>query len=700
MEVASTAASPPPLGGRLSLAVLIFVLGLRLGYTAAVRGDPANGYPGYSMIQGVPWGDAEAWDQAATELARGWRLEGYWSARRPGYAYLLAGLYVWTGPSFAAAVWANTLASALGAWLAFHVGSRLAGWPLGLVVCLGVAGDPRQLVQSTEIMCEAVGFLLLMLHFLEWFPCSTLGPGRLFRAGLWLGLSTIVRPLVLFAFPGELWLAWRSVRGSGPRSAAWSLAALVGGLAITLAPVMLTQRLRHGIWSISDNSAEHLFGASTTEYGGTWSTEIVRKADQAGITGVRERYEFFRQLAWQNIRREPGVFFTNIGHSLAFNVTGICRVIAQPAWWWGALALVGLLGGRAWLGGWGPGPVTLPRSTRLVTAALAAVAAATLARGLATLGGGWLVVAAAGGWLVWRGPREGWGVVVNALVASWLTLALFVTREERHWSYLEWLAVAVVLAAVARVFRWAVGGSESHAVSAEGAATFAVRPPASLIPPAWRRAGAIIATSFVLLTGLRLAAARWHPWEPEEIRLEFTAGEARKLVDWASQRCPEVLDPLAADKRDFAPERDPAPEGPDELSTADVPATASTVALGSRPTRYVYRLPAGFASPGHGGPFEFRPYRRTVFVAEGSDARGQLWRPLVIWPGELPPEWMERPLGLVGVRRPTTGRVGDLILEGAALVPLEPATGRGQWDEALVAPPGEHRRYLRAASSR
>ncbi len=709
------------LTSRTSLCLLALILVLRLGYTAAFLLNPAWGYPTWSMIGGVPWGDARAWDESAAELAAGRPVPEFWSARRPGYAYLLGAVYAWTGPSFAVALWLNCLASAVGAWLAAAVVARACSARVGCATALWLAVDPSSLAQSTEIMTEPVGLVFLMLHLIALGDPRKASAGQLGLSGLWLALSNSFRPLTLLALPGEMLLvAWS--RGCGRRHARHSVAMLALGAALVLVPLAVLQRAQHGIWSLSDNTAEHFLAASTRQFGGTWSPEIYLLAAEAGKHTVRERYQYFQQLAWRNLRQEPAVFVENVARSLAYNVRGVGgAAIAFPL---GLAALV-LAAGLLWrsgserrkpgLLGWGP-------------PAAGAVVALVAAGGLEQFvddSWGWAVVilaAIVGLRQAWprsvrtgsRSERDGalpgvdsqaaepevaaLGprlVLVTLLVASLAALALMVTRESRHWSYLTWIGVALVLGMVDQLARkvqeWfgillGQGWAETEP-TAELPRREASREPVAFGPSL----GSLALLGAVLLAlGIsagRLVWLRRHPpLDPTRATdFRYDQHQVRLLTDRVARWWPALAPALQATSG--------VPHPPGSAETRGASAQ-NLVVLGMFPRRYQYFLPAGGSASQLPQAFGRRDYDRTIFVAVAVDGSGGLWEALVCWPGRFPGQWTNQPLACLGTVSAPFGSGHPLVIDAAALVPLDPTKRAWRWDQARLAAVPAHRQAI------
>ncbi len=276
--------------------------------------DPEMARTGYSIL-GVPFTDARGWYAQGASLACGQGMTASWPAIRPGYGLFLALFFTWTGPSYLLAVALNLLLMALAAALLCQVGEKLVSRWVGVVAALGFAVQHLSLTYPLTLGTETMGLFCSVAALHQLLRGIETGKHRSFLwAGVFFGLSNLARPLTLPAFPfyviTVVWCLW----GSRPRLAPLARAAVFGaGVFLVIAPWVLRQWLAFGILTISDNTADCLYAATSPRYG-MWTGEIYREPDFTPKS-VKEKYDHFANKARANLRADPAYYVRNVATS-------------------------------------------------------------------------------------------------------------------------------------------------------------------------------------------------------------------------------------------------------------------------------------------------------------------------------------------------------------------------------------------------
>lgn len=436
------------------------------------------------LVKGVPYSDARDWEVHAQHLAEGdwrWLGDSYWRAMRPLYWLVLGAVYAWTGPAVAVAHALNVLLSLAAVGLLFEALRRVAPLPVALVASFGVALSGCDADGVVWTMSEPLGACLSTAALWALVlgatgdgatrPAPRLGWFAL--AGALLALSNLARPFTLVAavtVPPALLL----LRGWSRRDALLAGAAFAIAVVLTLAPWLVAQRVRHGLWSLSGNTAEILYSSTAPEHDGLWVPAVSRMVPLD--VPIAERAEFYVTRARRQLAAEPAWFVRRTVRALVDGVTLEREVVARR----GRLVLV-----CAFL-------LLAPPVTRRATW-MVAVVAALLLPGWALLAVG--VVSA----LVRRGPLSLFAVVhASTLVAAAL---LRVSHYHRLMHALEGTGAALELWGAWWLLSLAAGPA------AERAAWSGVQPPSwgrTAAPLRW----AAVATVAILVSGVALGASR------------------------------------------------------------------------------------------------------------------------------------------------------------------------------------------------
>jgi 4-amino-4-deoxy-L-arabinose transferase-like glycosyltransferase len=299
---------------------------------------------GGHLVKGVPFSDARDWFTAASELSQNERSSAgwyWWSARRPFHYALLGAVFALTGPSLAVARVFNVMASALTAVVIFDLLRRISSRRVALLAALAQALLLYDARQDLSVMTEPLGNFLAALALWGFVLGAERGRSAWFVAGgVALGLSNLARPLTIASLAGlPLAFALVARRASVPWRRVLLGSGVFGlGFVASVGPWMLHQKLVYGIWTISENTAEAFYGATSPTYSGSWSTAVSQIASDRPIG---ERVTFFMEGTSRNIREHPGWYvqhvLENLSAAVRFSGPPAWTVVVAAAWW---LALV------------------------------------------------------------------------------------------------------------------------------------------------------------------------------------------------------------------------------------------------------------------------------------------------------------------------------------------------------------------------
>jgi tetratricopeptide (TPR) repeat protein len=217
-------------------AILALALALRLAHWWAMRDEPF-----FSWLAM----DSQEYDRWAREVAAGDWLGSQVFFQAPLYPYFVAILYTLFGRSLDAVYLAQIVLAVAGCWALFRAGREMGGERVGLAAA-GLAAvygpfffyDVQLLKESPAVSVTC--FLLWALAAARTRP----GWGRWLGAGVLLGILALLRENALLVIPFLLPLAWR--RDGGTPGLLRRGGALVGGVILTLLPVMLRNGLVGG----------------------------------------------------------------------------------------------------------------------------------------------------------------------------------------------------------------------------------------------------------------------------------------------------------------------------------------------------------------------------------------------------------------------------------------------------------------------
>jgi hypothetical protein len=268
-----------------------------------------------SLVKGVPVSDGSDWDAMSSDFALGRQTTGLWfivwDALRPFRWVFMGAIYALTHPDLRITQAVQILLGAASGVLLFEALRRLVATPLAFLIA---ACHALSMVEATYDLlpgCEAIGAFLGRLFFtLFVFAASTVGERRnrllWLGAGASLGLANLTRPelmAALFAVPAALGLLMTRARN---RSAgrAWIAGTLVFvlGVFLAMAPRLIRQRIKYDTWSVSANSSEVLFGATTPSYG-HWSAEVSALGNSLSI---KDRVAFYDAKLHESLKENVG----------------------------------------------------------------------------------------------------------------------------------------------------------------------------------------------------------------------------------------------------------------------------------------------------------------------------------------------------------------------------------------------------------
>ncbi|MBI1798291.1 MAG: glycosyltransferase family 39 protein [Candidatus Eisenbacteria bacterium] len=250
------------------------------------------------------------------------RLPAPETFKEPGYPYAIAALTPIVRDPFRAALWISLLAGLLLPFVVHALGRRLEPDPwVAWLAAMFAAASPVLIEQSVYVMAESLFALLLLLSFLAAAPTS--GDGRRFDqppaarpadfvAGIFFGLSFLVRGQALLAAPALVGLLWNAPAG---RVRLRRLGAAAAGTLIAVAP-FIARNLR-------------IFGSA-------FHSEVAA----FGLWPYADQFQFTHSLA-----RPPSA----VGYALA-HLPRVARYAAHGLWRFARYSLPhDLLGHPSWL---------------------------------------------------------------------------------------------------------------------------------------------------------------------------------------------------------------------------------------------------------------------------------------------------------------------------------------------------------------
>jgi len=515
------------------------------------------------LVNGLIVSDARGWDSLAIDFSRGERVDptwGSWDAHRPFYWIFFGAIYALTGPSVAISTAVNMGLGALSAMLIFDALRRISGTTLALISASVVAFSMVDTRMSLATCTEPLGAFLtalalwaLVLGMHRGTRGDLKGPWwrrcwPFLAAGASLALANLVRPLNLLAaggWPVAVVLVLAGAPKPAPRLPVRRAARLAGlvvlGFVLVLAPWIGRQRIKHGIWTLSANTAEMTYAATSPKFG-AWDSRVSEIA--AHTRTIRERVDFFARGTRENLRKHPGFYASIIGACLGRLVGGAAAPQRGPLLGFCAVLLATAVARR-------------PQDRQALRRTLAIAAAGAILLWLPDRGLGWIPVIALLVCLVRRDPIA----VPAALLASTaLGLAMVgISEDPRFVSTLTWLSTPISLwlvqqatALVAGDRRRSTGGVVAGPRLGTGATPVAIIGDPVRAPATWggaarpiRWAVAALAGVFVLGLGRALLAHIGEAGPAQPVALDGT--EARSWIERAmAGPAPSPYAPLRA----------------------------------------------------------------------------------------------------------------------------------------------------------
>ena len=611
------------------------VLGGAFGVMLWALGHHADHSDGWLIMRGVPFSDGIGWVELAKSLSEGRGFSGGFESHRGGYPILLGSFFsLGGGGSVFAAKLFNALVLSFGATAVYFLTRAAFGRGLAILMLVGLLLGTKFQLAGQMALTEPTGFALAAVGLHQLYrACQHPAVWRFAMAGIFLGLSNLVRPFTLLALPlfGALilWLAWRGRWGW--RRFAMVGVAYVGGAMLIFGPWVVRQKLAWGVATLDLNGAVMLYGAAAPPGEGEKQMLSARhyiEGDEAGFArsdhGARYHYYMgrYREVIGEDRPRYASAVMSNfleyfsapgfddgevrerLGAVFFFSLVWL-------AWRRKFPPLVLLAGLWPWIGdGIAAAPpvlvVGLGAVLGLVLHGKAARAAIVILL-LTLLGAG----------------------VLNALVGNFAL--------NRGTVFVEWIAILLVASGITGLARLAVGLWRGESGQEQFATRFADGYPLALV--------AIFVVGFCVLVAKALFASH----------LEIDSWELP----------PEV----AAATRAAVAERHPGIESPEDLYVARV-----------RLGEYRWFIRGGEDLGNWARTFEVRPFDRTVAMAlTGYSKRSLEARSVTInLPGDQRGIDGQQDFVVVGLRNIDESATLDhatLIVEALALFPYDPEQG-------------------------
>jgi 4-amino-4-deoxy-L-arabinose transferase-like glycosyltransferase len=186
-------------------------------------------------------GDESNYDDIAREMLQGYGVT--WPGRAPLYPLWLAGVYWFSGCSYNAVPYAQSLLGVATIVLTFELGRRVFGLPAGLLAACAVAIDVALIRHGMVLMTEILYTPIILLSVITlWDAMDGRQNWRFALGGALIGISNLIRP-TLFLFPFAVAIVlWIRL---GRRSALRSGAVFVAAAYLVITPWMVRNYLRY-----------------------------------------------------------------------------------------------------------------------------------------------------------------------------------------------------------------------------------------------------------------------------------------------------------------------------------------------------------------------------------------------------------------------------------------------------------------------
>jgi len=507
----------------LIILVAVLALGgaLRIAYIAELRNAPDFAAPfsdaGYHdyWARGLVFGN---WtpppNEADPEIATSPYL------RPPGYPFFLAAVYRVTGGSYLAPRIVQALLGLFAAWLAFLIGRRWFGAPVGLTAAFFLSVHWAFIYFEGELHAPALLIPLLLgstLLVARWV--SSVRLPEAIAAGLLLGAAIITRPNVLLFIPAVgLWALWLRRRNATRRPGRAFLVFTACALLVVL-PVTIRNAVASGEFvPITSNTGVNLYMGNNAEANGLCD------GDLPGIGDFGTCFDYPAVVA--TLEAQTGRALTDAEASNIMAGRAVEYVLKNP------LEALRLAGRKALLF-WGPWEVThnkvveLERENSRVLSGIPFGFPLLAALGL--LGGGLVLAGGRRGALGTASSASAWPTAQtdHALEVAGLLLVLLAT-----WfiSILPFFAAA----------RYRLPAVPYLALLGAVGVWWVVH---HLRAGAWRVAGIWIAVFAVLMT---LASIRFVPYRADPARWHYSRGMSYAATGNLALALPEYREAIRA----------------------------------------------------------------------------------------------------------------------------------------------------------
>jgi hypothetical protein len=264
----------------------------------------------YESIVGVPFCDARHWNESAISIAQGKGLSG---PNRPFYSIFLAFFYTWFGPSFFLAKLLNIIVNSLTVSFVYLIARKVFNPFISLAVAIIAIFNIDYLATNLTLMTEPLGLFLFVLYcYLMILGLDKKHHILLLFSGVVFSLCNLARTMTLVAFPGYLVLMFYVFKKQGIsyRRSILLISLFAFGVFATLTPWLLRQKSVYGVLSLSPNSANLIYAATSPKYK-EWNGGEVFEAAEKGLTTLKEQYDYFQKGALNNIIQYPSFYLKN-----------------------------------------------------------------------------------------------------------------------------------------------------------------------------------------------------------------------------------------------------------------------------------------------------------------------------------------------------------------------------------------------------
>jgi len=393
---------------------------LLLAFSALVQSTVLSATPAFNgdqVIFGAPVADAWFWHHLAAEMAVGGGID---TPLRPFYSILLALLFQFAGTGLAVAKSVNVVLASASVAVSYLVFRLFAPVSVAATFAAVLATSPQFVLFSHSLLSEHAGLLFSMVGLLGMLLALDARSRRWWvLAGVATGFSNLARPLTLLATPFVA-AAAMVVRG---RQAIKPLVIYFTVFAVTLAPWIIHQHIHYRIWSLSSNTMEALYAATSPKYGawtGREAADLIKEGAIDPGAKVAHWNRIYARRVVHNLKNEPQFWAKNTLRMLwrSLNYPGLFGGPWRLHGIGGALLVFGIGALFGWRDRGGPHGIADVR-----TASAAAATLALIVTGVAT--GQFSALLLAGtGWAL-RANRAGAAVLGAYLLGNMASHSMF-----------------------------------------------------------------------------------------------------------------------------------------------------------------------------------------------------------------------------------------------------------------------------------